>query len=410
LGDPPEPARIANLDLIRGIAVLGILTVNIAGFAGTSSSPLSPHLPFAGSHQDEWTFAAVFVLFEGKMRALFSLLFGASMLLFIDKAEARGRDGAMLQMRRLGWLTVLGYLHFALLWWGDILFAYGLLGLGALALREIETRRLAIAAVAFFILWHLIGMALTWKDLTRDVAVSLGQANAQQYLGHAQALALQLGKSARELALYSGPYPVQVGGQLASDWIQPLDIAISTLGETVPLMALGMVLHRTGFFAGTWPMRRLRRIAGWGIALGAALTIALLVPAWRQGFPVGTMFAYLLFWTAIPHLLMTLGYAALLVLLAPRLLATRLGRRIEAAGRMAFSNYIGTSLVMTAIFYGWGLGLVGTVGHAAQVPFVLLGWALMLGWSKPWLARFRQGPLEWLWRSLTEWRSMPFRR
>ena len=77
---------------------------------------------------------------------------------------------------------------------------------------------------------------------------------------------------------------------------------------------------------------------------------------------------------------------------------------------MAFSNYIGTTIVMTAIFYGWGLGLVGTVSRVAQLPFLLLAWALMLVWSLPWLARFRQGPLEWLWRSLTEGRRLPFRR
>src|SRR5690606_35962840 len=93
-----------------------------------------------------------------------------------------------------------------------------------------------------------------------------------------------------------------------------------------------------------------------------------------------------------------------------RIAATALGRRLVAAGRMAFSNYIGTTVLMTAIFYGWGLGLAGTVGHAEQLAFVLLGWVFMLSWSKPWLARFRQGPLEWLWRSLAERRILPMRR
>jgi uncharacterized protein len=107
---------------------------------------------------------------------------------------------------------------------------------------------------------------------------------------------------------------------------------------------------------------------------------------------------------------MALGYAALLVLATPRLAQTWLGRRLTAAGRMAFTNYIACTVMMTALFYGWGLGLVGTWGHAAQLGLVAAAWALMLGWSAPWLARFRQGPLEWLWRSLTERTNLPIRR
>jgi uncharacterized protein len=118
----------------------------------------------------------------------------------------------------------------------------------------------------------------------------------------------------------------------------------------------------------------------------------------------------LLYATALPHLLMALAYATLLVLATPRLACTWLGRRLIAAGRMAFTNYIATTVVMTAIFYGWGLGLAGFVGHARQLLFVALGWALMLIWSGPWLEVFCQGPLEWLWRSLTEARLMPMRR
>ena len=112
----------------------------------------------------------------------------------------------------------------------------------------------------------------------------------------------------------------------------------------------------------------------------------------------------------LPHLAMALGYAALLVLAAPRLLRSVPGQMLEAAGRMAFSNYLGTSLVMSALCSGWGLGLFGQFGAAQRWTLVLLVWAMILAWSQPWLARYRQGPLEWAWRSLTEWKWLALRR
>jgi uncharacterized protein len=147
-----------------------------------------------------------------------------------------------------------------------------------------------------------------------------------------------------------------------------------------------------------------------GVGIGGALTLGALAFAWPRHFPPVLMNALLSSWMAVPHLLMAVGYAALAMIAAPRLLDTGPGRALAAAGRMAFSNYIGTSLVMTALFYGWGLGLIGSIGAAGQWGFVLIGWVLMLAWSPIWLAGFRQGPLEWLWRSLVQWRALALRR
>jgi uncharacterized protein len=175
-------------------------------------------------------------------------------------------------------------------------------------------------------------------------------------------------------------------------------------------MLLGLALYRLGFFHGGWDRARLRRLAAWTLIPGAALTLAFTLFAWRAGFPPVLMLAALAYGLAVPHLLMAIGYAALLLLAAPALAPTRLGRRLTAAGRMAFSNYIAMTVLMTFIFYGWGLGRIGLVPPARQWPFLLLGWGLMLGWSPWWLARFRQGPLEWAWRCLTQGEHLPFRR
>lgn len=404
------PARLDALDFIRGVAVLGILTINIAGFAGPPSGALSPHLPSQGSLADEMVFAVNFVLFEGKMRGLFCLLFGASLVLFIDREDAKGGLGEILQMRRLGWLMLIGLAHYYLFWWGDILFSYALAGMLLLFARELPARTILIAAIVIFVAWHLAGMAISAPDVVAEQQVLAGTASGTEQQAYATYLDAVRDNAAGELAAYKGGF-WQLALYRVTEWtFQPLAVAFSSMREILPLMVAGMLLLRSGFFTGGWPRRRLVLLAGWGTGSGLALTLALIAWALRHDFPPRAMEAMFFYWTALPHLLLTLGYAAILVLLAPEAAKSALGRRLIAAGRMAFSNYLGTTMVMTAIFYGWGFGLAGAVDPAAQWLFVLLGWALMLAWSRPWLAHFRRGPLEWTWRSLTEKRLVGFRR
>ena len=205
-------------------------------------------------------------------------------------------------------------------------------------------------------------------------------------------------------------FAAQARGWLTGDPLFPLRVFALTVGEVLPLMLIGMALYGSGFYGGRWPVARLRAIAWHGIGLGGVWALVLLGWAAPRHFPPLAMPDVLFYWAGPEHLAMALGYMAALMVAAPRLLGPWLGQRLAAAGRMAFSNYLGTSAVMAACFYGWGLGLEGRVSRLAQLGFVLAGWAVMLGWSAPWLRRYRQGPLEWLWRSLTEWRLMPMRR
>ena len=388
--------RIAALDLIRGVAVLGILAVNIAGFAGPSLATLTPNWPHPASLADRLAFSAVLVLFEGKMRLLFTLLFGASMVLFIERADAAGRDGNLLQVKRLLWLLVFGWLHYVVLWWGDILTLYAMIGLVVLPLRRLPPAYLAFGAIAFFLLWNGSEMIASLPDL-------LGPKPAEVE-------ARFLTRATADFATLQAGFVQQIVQRGLAEWALPLRVALGSIGETAPWMALGMALYRSGFFEGAWPSARMRLLAWGGLLSGAVLTLGWLGWIWPRDFAIVPMFDYVQTWSALPHLLMGLGLAAALVIAAPRLLHTALGQRLQAAGRMAFSNYIATSLVMTAVFSGWGFGLGGKVSHAAQPLFVLAMWALILGWSLPWLAHYRQGPLEWLWRSLTEGRALPFRR
>lgn len=405
---PPPVDRVAALDLIRGVAVLGILAVNIAGFAGPPAAILTPHVPVPGDVVDEAGFAAIFLVFEGKMRALFSVLFGAGMVLFIERAEAAGRNGDLLQLRRLGWLLVFGLAHYFLFWWGDILFLYALAGIVALFMRDMRPRTLLIAALVIFAGWHLGGAASTLASVRIEERVRLDKASPGEIADQAAVKETFARQASEDLASMKDGFVHQTVRKLRETPFEPVKTALSSIGETLPLVLVGMALYRLGFFAGGWPRKRYLLALGGGLA-GFTITLVLLQWLWARHFPPRAMSAGLLYWTALPHLLIALAYAAMLIRYASRLMRTGPGRWLAEAGRMAFSNYIGTTLLMTAIFHGWGLGLAGSFGHAQLGGFVLLGWAAMLLASHWWLARFRQGPLEWVWRSLVEKRILPLK-
>ncbi len=405
-----QQSRIRTLDLIRGIAVLGILAINIASYAGPDSGLQTPNLPHPGSAADQWAFAFKLVFFEGKMRGLFAMLFGASMLLYLDRREATGRDGDWLQLRRLFWLGLFGLAHFILFWDGDILFLYACVGVGALLLRNAAPLAMAIVALAAFTLWHVLGMVSWWPSIMREMAVLTGTASPVELQIHREIMAGIVAEDRADSAANLAGFGAAVRTRLSEQIEHPLMIVAYNWAEALGYMLIGMALQRSGFFAGHWPAARLRLLGFGATGLGLAATLAFAVWAHPRGYPVLTMQLAQSYAMVFPHLLMVTGYAALLVMAAPHLLATRLGQRLEAAGKCAFTNYLGSTVLMTAIFSGWGLGLFGQFGTAKQVWFVLLGWAVMLIWSQPWLARYQQGPLEWLWRCLTEWQVKPLRR
>jgi len=398
-----QPAgRIAVIDFIRGFALLGILAINVTGFWGPQLATFSPLLPKAEPGATIW-YGIAFVLFEGKMRALFTLLFGASLLLFVEAAERRGANGDLAQARRLCWLALIGYAHYLLLWWGDILFAYALCGLLALALRRMPPAGLAALGLLLFFLSHGLDSIGDLAGIAAEGRVLAGQGSAAEAAEQAAMMQRIAASIALDTRILNAGLGEAIRLRLASAPWLPFETTLSTLTETFPLILLGMALYGSGFFGGGWSRRTLRLLAWGGIGGGGAITLALLGWIWQHDFPPRAMFAMLGALTALPHLLMALGYAAALLLAWPRLERSRFAQRIAAAGRTALSNYLGTTLLMCAIFSGWGLGLGPEIPRGWLPVFVVLGGAAMLAWPEAWLARFGIGPLEALWRKLTWW-------
>jgi len=315
-------------------------------------------------------------------------MFGASMMLVIEGAQAKGENPGKIHFARMFWLAVFGLAHYFLLWFGDILFLYASVGCIAFLFRNWEPRRLIKWALIIFGLGLLLwGAQFTALQLMQYFA-NLPGADAdlvEQYRKIINSPDFDM-NIAKELALHRGPYWPIVADKL-SEWY-------------APLMMIGMAMKKNGFITGKWAradyIKWIKKLVPAGLLLSAVLAAGLIA----VDHDVINSLAVFLVWSSIPRLMLTIGYVAMLVLLIDRLAGGSLIARVEAAGQAAFTNYLGTSIVMTSLFYGYGLGLYGNISRIGLWPFVFGAWIVMLLWSKPWLARFRYGPLEYVWRSL----------
>ncbi|MEO5773072.1 MAG: DUF418 domain-containing protein [Sphingomicrobium sp.] len=394
--------RIVTLDVIRGVAVMGIFSVNVIAFAMIEAAYFNP--PVYGFHTlaDRLMWLLNFIFVDGKMRSLFSMLFGASMLLVAERAEAAGLSPVAVHYRRMAVLLLFGFAHFHFLWFGDILTSYALTGMVVFAFWRASAPTLAAWAAWAYTLAFLLSMVEA-TGLAQQIAYarSSGNLEAVGYYGPT-ADAIR-----RDLAIHA-TWPAFVAEMTGPRLWNPVYVLRSLFPETFALMLLGMAGFRSGFLTGRWSPASYRAVATWGIAAGAALSAGLAAWVWATGFQLPNTVTALETWSMPAHPVMALGYAALIILLARG--RGLIAERVAAVGRAAFTNYLGTSLLATLIFNGSGLGLYGRLSRFEAWLLVPLFWALMLLWSKPWLDRFNYGPFEWLWRSLSRMKLQPMRR
>jgi uncharacterized protein len=404
-----SPDRIITLDVIRGIAVMGIFSVNIVGIAMIDAAYMNPTAPQGYDQADVMLWAANYVLIDGKMRSLFSMLFGASMLLVIDRASASGQRGWEVHFRRMAVLALLGLFHYWVIWYGDILFIYAMTGMAAFFLRKMRIRNLLLVAALLFV-WHVatnVGEARSLEQVA-SAARAPGATGAQRdaWQEATNGWATETDEfAAAQVEHYRAPFIERVSD--ISLW-GPYYALKRSFPETLALMLLGMAAFRSGFLGGAWSNARYRRIAIWGIALGGAGCAMLAWAEWSSNFYAPLLLLSFNVFGIPFQLLMALGYAARIVLLTRR--AGWLRDRVAAVGRAAFTNYLLSNIVGTLIFYGGGLALFGALDRVHVWLFVPCFWIAMLAWSKPWLDHFVYGPFEWLWRSLSRWKLQPMRK
>ena len=369
-----EAQRHRTLDIVRGVAVIGILVVNIGDFALPSAARLNPTAWGGTDPLNLGLWALNWVAFDNKMRGLFSLLFGASLLLVADRARASGRARWAVQGPRLLVLLVLGAAHYVLLWDGDILMLYALVGLLALPFVEGERFELVRVAAAAFAVSALLRLLIFAPG---------GMDAAEREPGSVSADLMAAGVSA-DLAAAAGGYALHVSDRLHSLPSRELGNIVFAAPDTLGLMMIGMLLLRSGLLTGRFERSEAWRLTRWNALAAGVPLLVLATWLWAGGFPTGrSEFVYFLI--AYPfNIALTVAWAAGLAAWASAATGW-LARALEATGRAAFTNYMATSLVMTTLFYGYGGGLFGQANRWQAWLFVLCGAALMLAWSRPWL-------------------------
>ena len=392
--------RIFNLDMLRGWAILGILAVNAMAFAWPIAVEFSQGArPFAMTTANLTGDWVTTVFFQDKFRTLFTMLFGVS--IFLVGGERDNDARGQLLRRRLFWLGLFGLIHGLAFWYGDILLHYAYCGLLMMLMRSWSARRLLWIGGGVTALWTAlaVGGALLWPMLESALGPEFAAKAASGGPGGSVAEVMAIVEQVR-----SGYVPALL--QNLQAWVMVQGFSLFLIPASVPLMMIGLGLFKSGYLSGRAPAWLYVLMTLIGAANLAVLGYAEGTHVTGGTLPVEGLAAA----AAGSATLITLGYASLLILMS------RFGLRgltgvLVPVGQMAFTNYLTQTLIMVSLFYmPWGPLWYGTMGPGTLWGVVGAVWLAQLIWSPLWLARFRMGPLEWLWRCLSYGRWIPLIR
>jgi uncharacterized protein len=402
LGPIRQDQRVASLDVLRGVAILGILVINVQSFSMIYVAYLNPTAfgDLTGWSYAVWLFSHIF--FDREFLEVFSILFGAGMVMMTARCDAAGRGSAGMHYRRMILLLVIGLFHAHLLWHGDILYSYALCGMIVFSLRRCQPRLLILLGTlliiipsVFLVLWHAI---IPYVDAW----------SMETFLNDFQPPPEAV---AKEVAAYRGGWLKQM------EYRTGLALLLETGGflweplwRASGMMCIGMGLIKLNVLTAT----RSSKTYLWMLIIGLLTGIPLTLYGVHANSLVGWDGRYSSNMGVVPGYWGSLGlvfaWIGAVMLVCRHNIAVRLQRRLAAIGQLALSNYLLQTVIGTTIFYGHGLGLFGRVERTEQFLIVLAVWFFQLWLSPLWLRYFQFGPVEWLWRMVTYLKLPPMRR
>ncbi len=399
----PTTNRYHSLDLIRGIAILGILVMNIATFADVNAFYMNPYIYGEPSSTNLTTWLVTHFFADQKFYTIFSILFGAGIMLMAQRASSKGSAPGPIHYRRMGWMLFFGLLHGFFIWYGDILATYALMGMWVylLALNTQAKTKIYIGAALiglFFLLMYGFSQLFQWLPEADTAEMQQGFYPTQDMINE-------------EIAAYKG------------DWLDNLTHRAKFYGMALinmitmvgPMriggaMLIGMALYQKGILTA-------QRDTGFYLKFTLIMALLGFGLQWLD-YRVLTQgeFSFDALWMSFgvinsaAAVFTALAYIGLLCLWIKSDALAWFRRKFEAVGQMAFTNYIMQSIICTTLFYGFGLGWFADLERYQLYYVVGAIYLAQLVWSELWLKKFYFGPLEWLWRSLTYGKTQPFSR
>lgn len=394
--------RIISLDVLRGFAILGILIMNIQSFSMIGAAYLNPtaYGDFTGVNKWVWIFSHLFG--DMKFMTIFSILFGAGIVLFTKRLKAKGIHSLAVHYRRTFWLMVFGMAHAYLLWYGDILVIYAVSALWVVLFRNAKPRTLLIVGLVVIsvasVLYFITGFSLPFMDEVQKQEIMQGWLPGSELIQ-------------QEIAAYRGSWMAQMEKRIPEAlMMQTFVFFIQTGWRAGGLMLIGMAFYKWGILSAEKSTRFYWKMGIVGLVAGILIVAYGILKNLENDFSIeysfflGSQFNY---WGS---LLVSLGYIGLIMLFVKSSFLTILKKSLQAVGQMALTNYLMQTIICTTLFYGHGFGLFGKLERIEQVLIVITVWIFQLVVSPVWLKYFKYGPFEWLWRSLTYWRLQPIRK
>jgi len=391
--------RIIAIDVLRGVAILGILIMNIQSFGMIAAAYINPTAEgdLSGANYLVWLLGHL--LADQKFMTIFSMLFGAGVVLMTERQVQAGGSPARFHYRRNAILILFGLLHAYLIWEGDILVSYGLTAMVVYFGRRLAPRWLILIGILALCVPTLVylAMGLTlpfWPKESVAEVMQMWRPDPE--------------KVAAELASYRGSWLAQMKFRVHESLIlETIAFVLWTFWRVSGLMLLGMAFFKMGILSAA----RSRRFYWWmaclGLSVGLPLTLLGVIRNQAHGWDLGCMFQGSIYnyWGSLG---VSMGWIALVMLLCRSGRWPALQLRLAAVGQMALTNYLLQSLLCTTLFYGHGFGLFGKLSRVEQLGIVGVIWALQLLLSPLWLKYFTFGPAEWVWRCATYWKILPF--
>jgi len=399
---PVEPGdRIQSLDILRGFAILGILIMNIQSFALIEAAYINPAAfgNLSGINKWAWIFSHIFG--DQKFMTLFSLLYGAGIIMITSRARETGRNEAAIHFRRTWWLLVIGMVHAYLLWHGDILVPYAICAVFVYFFRKISPRKLLIIGILIISIPSILYLLFGWS---MQFWPPEGMTNlTKSWTPPAESIN-------QEISAFRGSWREQLGFRFPAAFAFQTFIFLIWSGWRVAgLMLIGMAIFQWGVLKA----KQTHRFYQLMVLIGSSVGFPLIILGVLFNFNANWALEYSMFlgwqFNYWGSLFVSAAYIGVIMLVWCFRSVGKLGRSLAAVGRTALSNYLLQTLICTHIFYGHGLGLFAKIERANLLLVVMGIWIIELIISPVWLTYFKFGPVEWLWRSLTYMKVQPMR-